>query len=80
MFMDWIRFHKTDEDGRHYFQVYSVPQAWNAAAPKVPGTGRISETAARTFASTSPAGHQWRTPCYCTDCTIAAKSVGSTAP
>lgn len=80
MFMDWIRFHKTDENGRHYFQVYSVPQAWNAAAPKVPGTGRISEAAARTFASTSPAGHQWRTPCYCTDCIIAAKSVEAAAP
>ncbi|MFF9016157.1 hypothetical protein ACF09C_24720 [Streptomyces sp. NPDC014870] len=80
MFMDWIRFHKTDENGHHYFQVYSVPQAWNVAALKVPGTGRISEAAARTFASTSPAGRQWRTPCYCTDCAIAAKSVGSTAP
>ncbi|MBD0688541.1 hypothetical protein [Streptomyces sp. CBMA123] len=79
MYMDWVKFAKADENGHHYFQVYSVPQAWNAATPKVPGTGRITEAAARTYATVSPAGHQWRVPCYCTDCAIAAKRLERTS-
>ncbi|MGW8332482.1 hypothetical protein ACWGLE_31825 [Streptomyces sp. NPDC055897] len=78
--MDWIRFPKADETGRHYFQNYSVPQRWNAATPKEFGTGRISEAAALAYSIISPAGFQWRTECHCCDCTIAARSAHSARP
>ncbi|MEV3853021.1 hypothetical protein AB0J38_01700 [Streptomyces sp. NPDC050095] len=73
MFMDWIRFHKVDQNGRHYWQTYSVPQQWNAATPKVLGTNRITEAAALAYSIISPAGYQWQTPCHCVECTIKAK-------
>ncbi|MFF7797457.1 hypothetical protein [Streptomyces olivaceus] len=72
--MEWARFHKTDESGRHYFQTYSFPYAWAAATPVEPGTGRISEAAALAYSIISAAGWQWQTPCHCVECTIAAKS------
>lgn len=78
--MDWVRFHKTDETGRHYFQVYSVPQQWNAATPNDGYTGRISEAAALAYSIISPAGFQWRTACHCCDCAIAAKSPTAARP
>ncbi|MET9148644.1 hypothetical protein [Streptomyces sp. NPDC004042] len=72
--MEWARFHKTDENGRHYFQIYSFPHMWAAATPKEPGTGRISEAAALAYSIISMSGWQWRTPCHCVECTITAKS------
>ncbi|MFF5567724.1 hypothetical protein ACFY7Z_20250 [Streptomyces sp. NPDC012623] len=74
MYMEWARFHKTDENGRHYFQTYSFPYAWAAATPKEPGTGRISEAAALAYSIISAAGWQWQTPCHCVPCAIAAKA------
>ncbi len=74
MYMEWARFHKADENGRHYFQTYSFPYAWAAATPKEAGTGRISEAAALAYSIISAAGWQWQTPCHCVECTIRAKS------
>ncbi|MEU9775255.1 hypothetical protein [Streptomyces sp. NPDC047968] len=74
MYMEWARFHKTDENGRHYFQIYSFPYTWAAATPKEPGTGRISEAAALAYSIISMSGWQWQTPCHCVECTITAKS------
>ncbi|GAA3082618.1 hypothetical protein ACFQ0X_22340 [Streptomyces rectiviolaceus] len=74
MYMEWARFAKADEDGRHYFQIYSFPQEWAAATPKVPGTGRISEAAALAYSIICASGWQWQTPCHCVECTITAKS------
>ncbi|MFF8432811.1 hypothetical protein [Streptomyces bacillaris] len=72
--MEWARFHKTDENGRHYFQTYSFPYAWAATTPKEPGTGRISEAAALACSIISMSGWQWQTPCHCVECAIKAKS------
>lgn len=74
MYMEWARFHKTDENGRHYFQTYSFPYTWAYATPKEPGTGRISEAAALAYSIISMSGWQWQTPCHCVECTITAKS------
>ncbi|MFB6536550.1 hypothetical protein ACFCY8_28430 [Streptomyces noursei] len=74
MYMEWARFHKADENGRHYFQVYSFPQEWAAATPKESGTGRISEAAALAYSIICAAGWQWQTPCHCVECTITTKS------
>lgn len=75
MFMDWIRFHKTDSNGRHYWQVYSVPYTWNAATPKAPGTGRIAEAAALAYSIIWASGYAWQVECHCVECTIKAKSL-----
>ncbi|MCZ4125991.1 hypothetical protein [Streptomyces sp. H39-S7] len=75
--MEWARFFKTDENGRHYFQTYSFPQEWGTATPKDPGTGRISEAAALAYSIICASGFQWQTPCHCVECTIKAKSAQS---
>lgn len=74
MYMEWARFHKPDENGRHYFQTHSVPYAWAAATPKGPGAGWIGEAAALAYSIISAAGWQWQTPRHCVECTMTAKS------
>ncbi|MFF1423159.1 hypothetical protein [Streptomyces sp. NPDC058280] len=73
MYMEWARFAKTDENGRHYFQVYSFPQKWSTATPKDPGTGRISEAAALAYSIICASGYQWQTSCYCVECFLMRK-------
>lgn len=74
VFMTWVRFAHTNTDGTHYFQCYSLPDAWERQTPKVAGTGRIAESAAETLSMLSPAGYAWRTPCHCVDCTVKRKA------